>query len=129
MQIYGIGVDIVDTERITHSIEEFGEKFLDRVFTPSEQEYCSRMKYSERHYAARFSAKEAVAKAFGIGIGADLGWRDMEILRDTLGKPYLVLSGHGKTFAEANGITEVMISISHADNHAAANAVAICGER
>lgn len=126
MQIYGIGIDIVDTARISHSIEEFGEKFLDRVFTASEQEYCGRMKFSERHYAARFGAKEAIAKAFGIGIGADLGWLDMEILRDSAGKPYVILSGHGKSFADAHGITSVMISLSHSDNHAAANAVAVC---
>ena len=126
MQIYGIGIDIVDTERITHSIEEFGSKFLDRVFTAGEQEYCGTMKYASRHYAARFSAKEAVAKAFGTGIGAELGWRDVEVLRNEEGKPSIVLTGHGKVFADRHGITKVLISISHSDNHAAAHAIAVC---
>ncbi len=129
MQIYGIGIDIVDTVRIAHSIEEFGDKFLDRVFTASEKEYCGRMKHAARHYAARFAAKEAVAKAFGIGIGAELGWQDMEILRSPEGKPFLILTGHGKDFADRHHITDVMISLSHADNHAAANAVAVCGDQ
>jgi len=127
MHIYGIGIDIVDTERINHSIGEFGDKFLDRVFTESEKDYCGRMKYAGRHYAARFAAKEAIAKAFGIGIGTELGWRDMEILRTEAGKPYLILTGKGRKFADKHGITDVSISLSHSDHHAAANAVAVCG--
>ena len=87
------------------------------------------MRFPAPHYAARFAAKEAIAKAFGIGIGKDLEWTDMEILRDELGKPYVTLSGDGAAFAGKKGITEVMISLSHSDNHAAANAVAICAER
>jgi len=126
MRIFGIGIDIVDTERIARSIDEFGDRFLERVFTASEREYCGRMNYAERHYAARFAAKEAIAKALGIGIGASLGWKDMEILRTDSGKPYLLLRGNGKAFADQNGINEVLISLSHSDDHAAANAVAIC---
>lgn len=128
MRIYGIGIDIVDTVRITRSIEDFGDRFLDRVFTEQEIHYCSRMKQADQHYAARFAAKEAVAKAFGTGIGAELGWKDMEILRDENGKPFLKLTGDGQQFAEDKKISEVLISLSHSDNHAAANAVAICSE-
>ncbi len=126
MEIYGIGIDIVETERIEDSIEKYGDRFLDRVFTRAEQEYCRRMKFASRHYAARFAAKEAIAKAFGTGIGADLSWNDMEILRDKVGKPYVVMSGDGAAFAGKVGISEIMISLTHSDNHAAANAIAIC---
>ena len=127
VRIYGIGIDIVETERIEDSVAEFGERFLNRLFTEKEQAYCDKMRFSAPHYAARFAGKEAVAKCFGTGIGESLGWTDVEILRDELGKPFVVLSGEGKVFAEENGITEIMISLSHSDNHAAANAVAICG--
>ncbi len=128
MHIYGIGIDIVDTQRIADSITgDLGERFIARIFTPAEQEYCEQMRFPAPHYAARFAAKEAISKAFGIGIGEDLNWTDMEILRDDLGKPYVTLSGRGKDFAAQHGIDEIMISLSHSDNHAAANAVAVVG--
>ncbi|MDF1754965.1 MAG: holo-ACP synthase [Verrucomicrobiales bacterium] len=126
MQIYGIGIDIVDTKRIEDSITDYGDRFIDRIFTQRERTYCGKMRYPAPHYAVRFAAKEAIAKSFGTGIGENLNWTDMEILRDELGKPYVVLSGDGKTFADKHGITSVMVSLSHSDNHAAANAVAIC---
>ena len=125
LEIYGIGIDIVDTKRIEESITEFGERFINRIFTPGEQEYCATMKFPWSHYAVRFAAKEAIAKSLGIGIGEHLNWIDMEILRDPLGKPYVLLSGQGKQFAAEQGITEIMVSLSHSDNHAAANAVAV----
>ncbi|MDF1813044.1 MAG: holo-ACP synthase [Verrucomicrobiales bacterium] len=126
MNIYGIGIDIVDTHRIEDSLNEFGDRFINRIFTRREHTYCAKMRYPGPHYAVRFAAKEAIAKSFGVGIGEHLNWTDMEILRDELGKPYVVLFGEGKKFAEEKGITEVMVSLSHSDNHAAANAVAIC---
>lgn len=125
MRIHGIGIDLVDTARIQESIERFGDRFIDRVFTGAEKTYCSAMKASERNFAARFAAKEAIAKALGTGIGAELAWRDMEILRDEKGKPSAKLTGAGKAFMERNGIVEIQISLSHAENHAAANAIAI----
>ena len=66
----GVGVDIIETERIERSLQRFGERFLHRVFTDGEIAYCQSMKYPARHFAARFAAKEAVSKAFGTGIGA-----------------------------------------------------------
>lgn len=125
MRIHGIGIDLVDTGRIQDSIDRFGDRFIDRVFTEAEKAYCSAMNASERNYAARFAAKEAIAKALGTGIGVDLAWRDMEILRDAKGKPSAKLTGAGKAFMERNGIVEIQISLSHAENHAAANAIAI----
>jgi holo-[acyl-carrier protein] synthase len=126
MQIYGIGIDIVETRRIEESLSQFGDRFIDRIFTRKERTYCAKMRLPAPHYAARFAAKEAIAKAFGTGIGENLNWTDTEILRDSLGKPYVVLSGAGQTFAAEKGITQVMISLSHTDHYAAAHAVAIC---
>lgn len=125
IRIHGIGIDVVDTARISESIERFGDRFLDRIFTPAERAYCDPMNASARHYAARFAAKEAIAKALGTGIGSDLAWTDMEILRNPQGKPGVTLSGAGLAFMKANEIVEIQISLSHADHHAAANAIAI----
>lgn len=125
--IFGIGIDLVEIERIAGSIEEFGDRFLERVFTPAERGYCEAMSAPARHYAARFAAKEAVAKALGTGVGAALGWRDMEIVRDGKGAPGVVLSGRGKEFAEREGIARVLVSMSHDRGHAVAQAVALRG--
>ena len=73
MSVLGIGVDMVEVERIQHSLDRFGERFMKRVFTEGEIAYCVSMKFSARHFAARFAAKEAVSKAFGTGIGKAMG--------------------------------------------------------
>ena len=127
MQLFGIGIDVVEVDRIESSMSEFGDRFAEKVFTSAECAYCESQRHSALHYAARFAAKEAVAKAFGTGIGKDLGWLDMEIVRKESGEPHLVLSGAGKAFAEKNGIVEVKISLTHARHYAAANAVAMVG--
>ena len=125
MSVFGIGIDVVEVSRIERMIEEYGVRFAEKVFTPGEREYCESASRPALHYAARFSAKEAVAKALGTGIGADLEWLDMEVRRRESGAPQLVLSGSGLRFAEANGIVKVMISLTHAKDYAAANAVAL----
>ncbi len=122
MHLYGIGIDVVEVQRIGSSIDEFGEKFLKRIFTEQEQEYCSSQKRPMIHYAARFAAKEAVAKAFGTGIGKDIAWTDMEIVRETSGEPKVVMSGMGKDLAEKIKVVDIKISLTHAEHYAAANA-------
>lgn len=124
MNIHGIGVDVVENARIRQSIERLGDAFLNRVFTPRERSYCDAMKFPAPHYAARFAAKEAIAKAFGTGIGKNLHWTDMEILRKESGEPYVVLGGNGKAYADRAGIVRILISLTHTDHYAAANAVA-----
>jgi holo-[acyl-carrier protein] synthase len=125
MRLIGIGIDVVEVDRIADALERHGEAFRDRIFTAGEQAYCSSQKRPALHYAARFAAKEAVAKAFGTGIGKDLGWLDMEIIRRPSGEPALELSGTGKAYAAATGIADVKISLTHARDYAAANAVAL----
>ncbi|MCW1883435.1 holo-ACP synthase [Luteolibacter flavescens] len=125
MKLFGIGIDVVEVERIESSMAEFGERFAIKIFTEGERAYCSSQKRPAIHYAARFAAKEAVAKAFGTGIGKDLGWLDMEIVRKDSGEPELVLSGVGMAYAKQKGIAEVKISLTHAQHYAAANAVAL----
>jgi holo-[acyl-carrier protein] synthase len=116
-------VDIVETARIDHSLERFGERFLQRVFTAGEMEYCQSMKFPARHFAARFAAKEAVSKAFGTGIGKAMGWRDIDVHRKESGEPFVVLEGGAKQLAAERGVAKVWISLSHTDHHAAATIV------
>jgi len=127
MNIAGTGLDIVETERIRKSVEQFGDRFLNRVFLPSEIEYCRGMKFPELHFAARFAAKEAISKAFGTGIGHELGWKDMEICRRASGEPFVVLHGKGAELAKQRGVTNVFVSLSHCRDYAAASAVAVTG--
>ncbi len=128
MMIYGIGVDVVENARIQKSINELGDAFLNRVFTEKERLYCDAMKFKARHYAARFAGKEAIAKALGTGIGEHLHWKDMEILRRDSGEPFAILYGRGKEYAKRKCITKIMISLTHTDHYAAANAVVCCEE-
>ena len=125
MVILGIGIDIVENDRIRTMLARHGERFLDRVFTEKEQEYCGRMRDSAPHYAARFAAKEAVSKALGTGIGEDVEWRDIEVVREESGRPSIVLTGSGAATAARLGVTEVMITLSHTEHYAVAQAMLI----
>lgn len=128
MQLLGIGIDVVEVARIEQSITEFGQKFLDRIFTTAEQDYCQRQKRCQIHYAARFAAKEAVSKAFGTGIGKDIGWLDLEVVRRPSGEPEIVLGGRAKAFAEERRVSAIKVSLTHAEHYAAANAVVLVHE-
>jgi holo-[acyl-carrier protein] synthase len=123
--IIGTGIDIVETARIQESVEKFGDRFLSRCFWPAEVAYCQSMKFPALHLAARFAAKEAISKAFGTGIGRQLGWKDMEIRRHDGGQPYVVLHGKGADLAGQRGITQMLVSLSHCRDYGAAHAVAV----
>ncbi|MGI9087477.1 MAG: holo-ACP synthase [Chthoniobacterales bacterium] len=123
MSVLGIGVDIVETTRIQHSLDRFGERFLHRVFTAGEIAYCQSMKFPARHFAARFAAKEAVSKAFGTGIGKSMGWRDIDVHRHGSGQPFVVLDAGAKKLSTEWSVTNVWISLSHTEHYAAATIV------
>ena len=120
MSVVGIGVDLVECARIEHSLERFGERFLRRVFTQGEIDYSMSMKFPARHLAARFAAKEAVSKAFGTGIGKSMGWRDIDVHKKESGEPFLVLHDGAKKLADARGVQNALISLSHSEEHAVA---------
>lgn len=120
MSVLGIGVDIVETQRIQHSLDRFGERFLHRVFTDGEIAYCRSMKYPARHFAARFAAKEAASKAFGTGIGKAMGWHDIDIHRHPSGQPFIVFEGGAKKLADQWQVANAWISLSHTEHYAAA---------
>ena len=121
--ILGTGIDIIEVARIAASYEQFGERFVNRILLPDETAYCLTHKNPAPFLAARFAAKEAVSKAFGTGIGAQLGWRDMEIRRKESGEPFVVLHGNGKKLFEVRGAKQLHISISHTEQYAAVVAV------
>ena len=125
MTILGVGMDIVETKRIAESIERFGDRFLHRVFLEGEVAYSRSMKFPHLHLAARFAAKEAISKAFGTGIGNEMGWRDLEIVREPGGAPRVVLHGRAEAFAKARGVQAVHVSLSHTAEYGAASAVIV----
>lgn len=120
------GVDLVDIPRIERALTRFGQRFLDRVYTNDEMRY-SRLRPAE--LAARFAAKEAVAKALGVGMRilsrAGIDWHDVETLNERSGKPYIVLHGRARALAEMQGLTEWSVSLSHDGGIAIAFVVAM----
>lgn len=115
------GVDLVEVERVRRSVEKYGAAFLTRVYCASE-----RRAYEGRwpELAARFAAKEAVAKALGTGIG-DVRWTDIEVVRGERGMPGVRLHGAAASLAEELGLSEWSLSLSHTHEHAIAFVVAM----
>jgi holo-[acyl-carrier protein] synthase len=120
-----IGTDITEIDRIENAIEKGSNgRFLERVYTPLEVEYCESRKNSKyESYAARFAAKEAIAKAFGTGIGEKAEFNEIEILNDSAGKPYVNLYGKAKQLYNSFGATGVNITLSHCKQYAVAYAL------
>src|SRR2546421_10026762 len=118
--LLGIGIDIIEVNRTQASYERFGERFLNRILLPNEIAYCLSYKRPAPVLAARFAAKEAISKAFGTGIGAQLGWQDMEVGRKESGEPFVILHEPGEALLRARGARIVLISLSHTEAHAAA---------
>ena len=114
-----VGVDIIEIHRVERAISRFGSRFLERIYTPAEVRYC-RGRVPE--LAVRFAGKEAVMKALGTGIRG-VGWREIEILPMRSGKPLVHLHGRAKATAEALGISEMGISLSHSRDFAVASVV------
>jgi holo-[acyl-carrier protein] synthase len=121
--ILGSGIDIIEVDRIEAAYAKFGERFVGRILCAAELAYCFSHKSPGPFLAARFAGKEAISKAFGTGIGAQLGWHDMEICRKDSGEPYVVLHGKGQSLLAARGGRIVHISLSHTEKHAAAVAI------
>ena len=111
--ITGLGIDVIQNERIRESIERFGDRFLNRIYTEAEVEYCRNCAQPAIHYAARFAAKEAAFKALGTGWAAGVKWRDVEVVRLPSGKPELHLYGEALARATAAGATRFHVSLTH----------------
>ena len=127
-KVIGTGVDLVENSRIRTILDHWGIRFKARVFLPAEQAYCNSKAAPWLYYAGRFAVKEAVAKAFGTGIGPELGWLDMEVVKDPVsGAPSIALSPHGRLLADRQQVARILISLSHTHNFAVAQAILIKG--
>lgn len=111
-----IGVDIIEIERVADSIDRFGDRFLERIYTGPELAYCNGRVES---LAARWAAKEAVAKALGTGIG-QVGWQEIEVISDHNCCPTIRLHGAAAELAAQRGVTGFTVSLSHAKDYAVA---------
>jgi holo-[acyl-carrier protein] synthase len=123
--LIGIGTDVIEVARVAGVYERQGERFLHRVFTEEERAYCLGMKDPSKHLAARFAAKEAIAKAFSTGIGAELGWTSMSIHHGPRGEPLVRLDEQGRALLHQVGGTRILISLAHCDTIATAFAAII----
>ena len=121
--IIATGIDIVEVSRIRASFEKFDERFLQKILLPGEIAYCLSHKHPAPYLAVRFAAKEAISKAFGTGVGEELGWHDMEICRKESGEPYVIMHGQGQKLLARRGATKIHLSLSHTENYAVAMAV------
>ena len=121
--VIGVGTDLIEIDRVEASIARFGDRFLDRVFTPAEIAYCSLKKNSAESFAARFAAKEAGAKALGTGISRGIGWKEIEVRRLPGHKPTLHWSGRAAERAHILGVVSTELSLTH--SHTVALAVVI----
>jgi len=127
--VRGVGTDIIECSRIARAYERQGERFLNRVYTDGEQEYCLRMKNPVPHLAARFAAKEAVSKCFTTGIGRSLGWKSIEVIKGEREEPLIRLDADGQALLEKLGGSDVLVSLSHTENYGLAFAVIVASQQ
>ena len=121
----GIGTDIIEIERVKGVWDRQGYRFAERILTPVELSRMERKTYPWRYLAKRFAAKEAISKAFGCGIGAELGWHDLEVDASSKGSPLVVLSPSAQSLALARGGHRVLLSLSDVRAYAVAFAVLV----
>lgn len=110
--IYGIGTDLVNIRRMERVIARWGERFIERVFTPGEIEVCSKRAFPPSAFSLRFAAKEAFAKALGLGMRNGISWRDIEVFHLPGGKPGLRTHGRSSEICRSNSITGFHLSLS-----------------
>jgi holo-[acyl-carrier protein] synthase len=122
--VLGLGTDLIETRRVQESIDRFGDRFLERIFTAGEIAYCARKKNAAESFAARFAAKEAAAKALGTGISHGVSWKEFEVRREASGRPTMHLSGRAADLAEAMGVRRMQLSLTHSRELALAVVVA-----
>jgi holo-[acyl-carrier protein] synthase len=121
--IVGTGIDIAEVPRIRQAIERHGERFIKRIFTEGEIQYCESKANRVERYAARFAAKEAGMKAIGTGWNHGVRWRDIEVARKPGGRPTLILHGKAAEFAAKLGATNIALSLTHTAEQAMAQVI------
>ena len=121
--IIGSGIDLAEIERIQHSMERYGNRFLERIYTAAELTYCLPRRNAAESLAARFAAKEAGAKALGTGISRGVHWLEIEVVREPGGRPTIKFHGRAAQIAERLGVVNAALSITHTSTLAMASVV------
>lgn len=125
MRIVATGIDLIECKRIAEVLDRHGDRLIDRLLTPAERAYVSRHRGLVPRLAGRFAAKEAILKVLGTGWRGKIAWRDMEIANADSGQPHATLTGECQRVANRLGITDILISITHTENYAAATAIGV----
>jgi holo-[acyl-carrier protein] synthase len=118
--IIGIGIDLVEVDRLKKSVEKFGDRFLNRLFTENEIKYCQTKSNSYQHFAVRFAAKEALLKAIGTGLREGMTWHEIEIINDKQGKPSILTHGKCDDILHKLDVRIPELSLSHTKHHGVA---------
>lgn len=121
--IVGTGIDIAEVPRIRQSIERFGRRLLERIYTKDEQRYCDSKANRFERYAARFAAKEAAMKTLGTGWSDGVTWQDCEVVRLPNGRPAIQFHGRAAEVAARLGVKNAALSLSHTAEHAVAQVI------
>jgi len=125
MNVVAHGIDMVECSRLEQIIRRHGQRFLTRVFTKTELDYCIGRKRQIEHLAGRFAVKEAVFKVLGTGWRTGINWTDVEVVNEPSGAPKVRLAGRCREVADELGLAGIIISISHITTHAIASAVGV----
>ena len=121
--IIGTGIDMIEIQRIQRTMDRYGSRFLNKVYTPAEQAYCLRKRRAAESLAARFAAKEAGAKALGTGISYGVTWLEIEVVREPSGRPTLRFHGRARQIAGTLGCARAALSLTHTAELATASVV------
>ena len=122
--IFGTGIDIIEVDRIKNSIQKYSDRFKKKIFTQKEIDYCHSQADPAKHFAARFTVKEAVLKCFGTGMTGGILWKDIEVGKLNSGQPVLNLHGNGKKLFNQLNLKHIHVSITHGKTYAVAHAIA-----
>ncbi|MDQ2713167.1 MAG: holo-ACP synthase [Acidobacteriota bacterium] len=114
--VLGIGTDLAEVSRIEHSISQFGERFLARIYSAREREYALSKANAAERFAARFAAKEAGMKAIGTGWAQGVTWHDFEVVNAPSGRPTLRLTGRAEQIADGMGVKHISLSLTHTES-------------
>ena len=125
MTIISHGIDLVECKRIKQMLDRHEQRFLDRVYTAIEQQYCRSHKLRVERLAGRFAVKEAVLKVLGTGWRDGIAWTDIETRNDPAGKPLVSLTGRAKALADKMGIDQISVSVTHTSELAMASVIAL----
>jgi holo-[acyl-carrier protein] synthase len=118
--IVGVGIDTVEIPRLRKTLARYGDRFIQRVFTPEERDYCAAHADPAPHFAVRFAAKEALFKALGTGWARGVTWQDVEVRRKAPAAPFLELTGEAQRLSKTFGTQSIHLSLSHSENTAIA---------